>query len=206
MENTEALFGSYEELLSLPGIGPYTAGAIGSIAGLPVAAVDGNVLRVVARLTAYKGDISSSATKKRYGQILTETIPKCRPGDFNQALMELGALICIPGGVPKCAACPVSGLCQAHSLGIETVLPVKAQKKERRIEKRTILIFRNQERVLLHKRGEKGLLAGLWELPAFDGELASEEVRRILQNKGFVVKISKRFPRRNTSSAISNGI
>lgn len=186
---------SYEALLSLPGIGPYTAGAVGSIAfGLPVAAVDGNVLRVVSRLTADKEDIGSSGTKKRMEQLLMEIIPIDRPGDFNQALMELGALVCIRGGAPRCDTCSLSGLCQAYSLGIEAMLPVKVPKKARKIEKRTILILRNQEAVLLHKRDEKGLLAGLWELPGLDGELAYEQVMHILNQKGFVVKDIRALP------------
>ena len=187
--------GGYEELLSLPGIGPYTAGAIGSIAfGLPVAAVDGNVLRVVARLTADKDDISSTATKKKLEQLLLDVIPGGRPGDFNQALMELGALVCIPNGAPKCGQCPISDSCKAHTLEIETELPVKAPKKGRRIEEKTILLLRNKGRILLHKRDDKGLLAGLWELPGLVGEVGTDQVKQLLERKGFPVKDIKALP------------
>ena len=186
---------SYEELLALPGIGSYTAGAIGSIAfGLPVVAVDGNVLRVVARLTADKDDIGSPATKKKVEKLLGNIIPEERPGDFNQALMELGAMICIPNGGPKCDQCPLSDSCEAHSSGIEADLPVKAPKKARKVEKRTILILRNNDRILLHKREDKGLLAGLWELPGLDGEPGPEEIKSIIERKGLFVKDIQALP------------
>jgi A/G-specific adenine glycosylase len=110
--------GNFDALLALPGIGPYTAGAIGSIAfGLPVPAVDGNVLRVTARVLASYEDIAASSTKGKMEQMLKEVIPKDRPGDFNQAMMELGAVVCIPNGSPKCSICPVAAYCIAHSDG-----------------------------------------------------------------------------------------
>lgn len=185
----------YDALLSLPGIGPYTAGAIGSIAfGLPLPAVDGNVLRVAARLTAWEGAIGASDTRKRFEKILSAIIPKGRPGDFNQALMELGALVCIPNGAPKCGECPLSQLCKARALGKETVLPVKVAKKARRVEKRTILILRCEGRVLLQKRKEKGLLAGLWELPAIEGDLDLVQVESLLSERGFTILRAEPLP------------
>lgn len=167
---------TYEGLLSLPGIGPYTAGAVGSIAfGLPMPAVDGNVLRVLARLLASSDDIALPATKKRMEALLKETMPEERCGDFNQALMELGALICIPNGEPKCDLCPAWELCLAREQELIGKLPVKAGKKARRIEKRTVLLLQQNGRILLHRRKNEGLLAGLWELPNHQGSLTKKE-------------------------------
>lgn len=155
----------YEEIRALPGIGDYTAGAIASIAfGLPYPAVDGNVLRVMSRITGSEEDIAKERTKKRMKEDLTAVMPK-RSGDFNQALMELGATVCLPNGKPLCEQCPVMHLCRAFHTGRETELPVKSGKKERRIEKRQVLLVYCGDRVLLHRRQGKGLLAGLWEFP-----------------------------------------
>lgn len=176
--------GDYNDLLSLPGIGSYTAGAIGSIAfGLPVPAVDGNVLRVLARLRADKSDISSSSVKKAAETELRTLLEENAgteefyPGDFNQALMELGALVCIPNGAPKCGQCPAASFCRAYLQGLTGCIPVKAAKKERRIEKKTVFLIRTGSRFVLHKRDKKGLLAGLWELPNAEGHLSSTEAR-----------------------------
>lgn len=155
----------YEEIRALPGIGDYTAGAIASIAfGLPYPAVDGNVLRVMSRITGSEEDIAKERTKKRMKEDLTAVMPK-RSGDFNQALMELGATVCLPNGKPLCEQCPVMHLCRAFHTGRETELPVKSGKKERRIEKRQVLLVYCGDRVLLHRRPGRGLLAGLWEFP-----------------------------------------
>lgn len=157
--------GDYEKIRALPGIGDYTAGAISSIAfGLLYPAVDGNVLRVMSRITGDESDISKDTTKKYWREALTEVMPK-QSGEFNQALMELGATVCLPNGKPLCENCPVMHLCQAFQTGREMELPVKAAKKERRIEKRTVYVIFCGEETLLHKRAEKGLLAGLWEYP-----------------------------------------
>ena len=154
---------SYEELLSLPGIGEYTAGAIASISmQIPVPAVDGNVLRVFSRLYNDHTDITLPLTKKRITAQVCEELPADMPGNFNQALMELGALICVPGE-PKCSECPLSSLCAACHAGSAAALPAKAPKKPRRIEDVTVLLIRSDEGWLLSKREEKGLLAGLWQ-------------------------------------------
>ena len=157
---------TYEEILTLPGVGEYTAGAVASIAfGAPVPAVDGNVLRVCARLLSSGADVSLPATKKEFRARLLALMPLDRPGDYNQALMELGATVCLPNGAPQCGACPARDFCAAHRSGREADFPVKPPKKPRRIEERTVyLIFRNG-RVALRQRPEKGLLAGLWEYP-----------------------------------------
>lgn len=155
----------YGQIRELPGIGDYTAGAIASIAfGLPYPAVDGNVLRVMSRLTGDASDISKDTTKRFWREELLAIMPE-RPGDFNQSLMELGATVCIPNGKPLCEKCPVMHLCHAWKEGREQELPVKAGKKERRMEKRIVYIISCDKKQLLHKRPEKGLLSGLWEYP-----------------------------------------
>ena len=156
----------YEEIRSLTGVGEYTAGAIASIAfGVPVPAVDGNVLRVVARITGDGGDITRPETKKRMRQALLEVIPHSMPGDFNQALMELGATVCLPNGAPQCGRCPARGLCAACREGRTAQLPVKAAKKARKVEERTVFLIFREGKVALRRRGSKGLLAKLWEYP-----------------------------------------
>lgn len=163
---------SYEELLTLAGVGEYTAGAVASIAmGLPVPAVDGNVLRVVARITGDGGDIAKPDVKKRFTAALREIIPAALPGDFNQALMELGATVCLPNGAPRCEVCPAAHLCRAYLEGRTGELPVKAPKKARRAEERIVYLILRDGKVALRRRGER-LLGGLWEYP---NTLAGEE-------------------------------
>ena len=157
---------TYEGIRALPGVGDYTAGAVASIAfGLPTPAVDGNVLRVVSRICADEGDILAPATKKRYTAALADIIPLKAPGQFNQALMELGATVCLPNGAPLCDRCPARDFCRAHLEGKTDILPVKAPKKPRKVEERTVFLLFHEGRVALRRRGEKGLLAGLWEYP-----------------------------------------
>lgn len=159
----------YDALLSLPGIGPYTAGAIASIAyDIPVPAVDGNVMRVLARLTADDIDVLSVAGKKRFTDLAWDLIPEQGAGRFNQALMELGETVCIPNGQPYCHVCPLRGECAGHRRGCASQLPVRVKKTQRRIEKRQVALVCIEgcpTSVLLHKRADEGLLAGLWELP-----------------------------------------
>jgi len=172
---------TFEALLSLPGIGEYTAGAIGSIAfRLPVPCVDGNVLRVVTRLTAENSDISLSSVKKILAEWVHQIVPKERPGDFNQAMMELGATVCLPNGQPKCEVCPVSSLCEAFQQNRICEFPNKSGKQNRKSEKRTVILLINGEKAALRKRPDKGLLAGLWEFPNLSGHLNKEEVTEIL--------------------------
>ena len=177
--------GDYKALLGLKGIGSYTAGAIASIAfGIPVAAVDGNVLRVVSRLCASYDDIANTATKKKTEAMLTEMIPKDRPGDFNQAMMELGAVVCVPNGMPKCEECPLSEKCKAFQQNIISELPVKASKKARTIEERTVLVIQDGNCTAIGKRPSRGLLAGLYELPNYEGYLSREEVLEKVEQMG----------------------
>ncbi len=157
-----------EELLALPGIGPYTAGAVASIAGGQACpAVDGNVLRVLSRLFAREWDIRTQAVKRQAECELSAVIPADCPGDCNQALMELGAMVCLPNGAPLCDSCPVSGLCLAHEAGSEQRFPVRAPKKQRPVENRVVFLLWKDGRLALRKRPNSGLLAGLWEFPNF---------------------------------------
>lgn len=186
---------SFEEIRSLKGIGSYTAGAICSFAfGLPVPAVDGNVLRVITRLTADDSDIAKQSTKKRIEQELTKAIPKEAASDFNQGLIELGAMICVPNGQPKCDRCPLAALCEAKKLGQTEYFPVKTKAKARRIEKKTVLIFRDGERVAINKRKEKGLLAGLYELPNIEGHFDADEVVKYCKKIGLMPVRIKELP------------
>ena len=167
MEEHGGIFPSdYQSVRALKGVGDYTAGAICSIAfGLPVPAVDGNVLRVMARLTGDGGDITSPAVKRRVTGELAEVIPTAAPGAFNQAMMELGATVCLPNGAPLCDRCPVRDRCAALAQDRVDQLPVKAPKKARRVEERTVWLIFRRGRAALRRRPEKGLLAGLWEFP-----------------------------------------
>lgn len=179
-----ALPPSYEQLLDLSGFGEYTAGAVASIAfGIRVPAVDGNVLRVFSRLLAAEADVMSPAVRKGFRELLLETMPDFAPGDFNQAVMELGATLCAPYGTPRCEACPLNALCRAFRGGTPAAYPVKAPKKPRRIEERTVFVIVSPEGVLLHKRPE-GLLGGLWEFPSADGALSQKEQAAWLCRRG----------------------
>lgn len=179
-----AMPGDYEALLGLPGIGHYTAGAIASIAfGIPVPAVDGNVLRVLSRLTVCGDDILKQSVKNRWEEEVRNVIPKDRPGDFNQALMELGAVVCVPNGMPKCEQCPLRELCRAKRQGSVLDYPKKTQKKARKLEDRTVLVIREGQRTAIRRRPEKGLLAGMYELPNLEGHLSRTEVLTYLKEK-----------------------
>ena len=183
----------YEELLRLKGIGTYTAGAIASIAyGIPVPAVDGNVLRVTKRLAASYDDVSKVSVKKELETSLTQIMPKGHPGAFNQALMELGAIVCLPNGTPLCSKCPVQKYCQAYKKDIVMELPVKAKKKARIIEERTVFLIEYQNQYILHQRSRGGLLAGLWELPNIEGKYEEKQVWEFLRQLDLpVVKIQQ---------------
>lgn len=166
----------YQELLKLKGIGHYTAGAIASIAyKIPVPAVDGNVLRVIARVANDDSDIMKQSVRTKVEAALQKVMPKDAASDFNQALMELGAMICVPNGAPQCEKCPWQDFCEARRLDCWNCLPVKSKAKPRRIEEKTIFIIRDGEKIVLHKRPSKGLLAGLYEFPNAEGHLSEQE-------------------------------
>lgn len=166
---------THAELLSLPGIGDYTAGAIGSIAfGLPTPAVDGNVLRVCARLLNDATPIDLPETKKRVRDALAAVYPE-DAGTFTQALMELGATLCGPNRKPDCEHCPCQEICLGFQCGTAEALPVKSPKRSKRQEDRTVFVFSCGGRYALTKRPEQGLLAGLWEFPNVPGRLDTEQ-------------------------------
>ncbi|HEY4088492.1 MAG TPA: A/G-specific adenine glycosylase [Bryobacteraceae bacterium] len=180
----------YEDLRALAGIGPYTAAAIASIAfGQPHAAVDGNVMRVISRVTGDAGEISSPITKARFTEAAQLLLDPARPGDFNQAMMELGATVCIPRA-PRCGECPVARFCQARASGRETELPVKLKKNAARDVPLDLAIFRNGSELFLIQRaaGERRL-AGFWELPGknlfprWRGRLAAQFTHQIVNDR-----------------------
>ena len=192
-----------EEMEKLPGIGSYTAGAVASIAfGERVPAVDGNVLRVWARMTADDRNILLPSVKKEAERDiagLMQTLPAARTsgqdhpgafhenaaGDFNQALIELGALLCLPGEKPLCEACPVRPFCGAERRGLAGVLPIREKKTERRIERRTVLLVRSGELTAVRKRPDSGLLAGMYEFPNVRGELTAEQAVAYTSENGY---------------------
>jgi len=166
---------SYAEVLSLPGIGPYTAGAICSISfGMPTPAVDGNVLRVLTRLMALRTSVSKPETKTELERRLQKVYPADACGDFTQAIMELGATVCLPNGAPCCEECPLSAHCLSREGALWREIPVKDEKAARRKESKTVFILRCENRTAILKRGDTGLLAGLWELPNTDTALAPQ--------------------------------
>ncbi len=202
----------YEKLLKLKGIGHYTAGAIASIAyGIPVPAVDGNVLRVLTRVSADDTDIMKQSFRNQMETLLEKLMHGSSDrneknvfswmedaddlrmqvyhqnlaGAFNQALMELGATVCVPNGAPLCEECPWKDLCEAKKQGLIGQIPVKSKAKPRKIEEKTVLILRDDDKVAIRKRPQKGLLAGLYELPNVEGSMGQEEVVSLVKQMGY---------------------
>ena len=231
------------ELIRIPGIGPYTAAAIASIAfGECIPAIDGNLLRVFARLTRYEEDIKTEAAKKAAYEFYLAAMTKllqldeaaetakaaaakeaastwrpsekegksnddsgadtlCHeqkgrniPGDVNQALMDLGATVCLPNAKPLCSECPFAGCCEAHAAGRETEYPLRQEKKERKQEKLTVFLIHDAEKIALRKRPAKGLLAGLYEFPNTPGHLSEKEALQYVQKIGFPPLRIKKLP------------
>ncbi len=177
---------SYEEVLKLPGIGEYTAGAICSICyDSPCPAVDGNVLRVMTRLSGCFDNIDDQRTKHKVRDWLR---PVYEAGDcccLTQALMELGATVCLPNGVPQCMDCPLFKLCQANRDGTWDRLPVRRKKRDRRVEEKTVYILRNGDDYGIRKRNAEGLLANLWEFYHIEGTLSPQEAVHFIADQGF---------------------
>ncbi len=168
---------NFEGWRALPGIGDYTAGAICSIAlGLPTPAVDGNVLRVLSRVIGSYDDIAAPSVKRSFTEALREIYPKDRTSDFTQALMELGAIVCLPNGAPLCESCPLRTLCIAKSEGLTEEIPIKTAKRKRKVEQKTVLLLRHGDLIALHRRPEQGLLANLWEFPNLPNFLTDQEL------------------------------
>ena len=167
--------GEYAAIRALAGIGDYTAGAIASICfGKATPAVDGNVLRIMARLTDCHAEVDSPAVRRDFCARLQKVYPADAAGAFTQALMELGACLCVPR-VPRCLACPVREYCEGFALGTHAALPVRKAKRARRVETRTVFLLYTEEKLALQKRPQEGLLAGMWELPASLGALSAEQ-------------------------------
>ncbi len=178
--------GTYEELRRLPGIGEYTAGAIASFAYKePVPAVDGNVLRVISRYLALELPVDTPKAKERITEFVRSVLPEDLPDVFNQALIELGATLCGPDRAARCGGCPLLGHCQAFEKGMTELLPRRTPKKPKRVEERTLLLLVTEDgRMALCKRPEKGLLRGLWEIPALEGKATPEQVGEVLKDWG----------------------
>lgn len=180
---------TYDELIKLKGIGDYTAGAIASEAfHQKVAAVDGNVYRVMARLTGDSEDLREGSTQKRLKEKVVTILPDKEVGDFNQALIELGALICVPRGKPKCEKCPVSQYCKAKDHGKELLIPYKSKAKKRRIENRTVFLLHYEKEWAIVKREEGRFLEGLYEFPSMEGHVDESQVLKWLQERGMEVE------------------
>ncbi|HIU35861.1 MAG TPA: A/G-specific adenine glycosylase [Candidatus Fimenecus excrementigallinarum] len=174
----------YDSVRALPGVGDYTAGAICSICfESPAPAVDGNVLRIAARMCSDSAPIDLPATKKAVASALKEVYPKGRCGDFTQSLMELGACVCMPK-VTKCDICPVREICLSHAHGTQNTLPVKLPKREKRVEPRTVFLLECDGAYAIHRREGKGLLAGLWQFPNTEGQLSPSDALQAAESFG----------------------
>ena len=189
MEQHGGVFpGEYEEVLGLPGIGQYTAGAICSIAfNQKTPAVDGNVLRLYSRLLLDETPVDLPEMKKRVNGELAAVYPDCA-GDLTQALMELGATVCGPNRAPACESCPCKDFCLAHKENKTDLVPVRLPKKERRQEDKTVFILTCGDQLALHKRPDSGLLAGLWELPNVSGKLDPAAAVQAVTDMGLKVE------------------
>ena len=180
----------FDKIRALKGIGDYTAGAIASIAfDQQTPAVDGNVLRVMSRINADYSDIKAAATKKKVSAQLEELYPEKDCGDFTQGMIELGAMVCVPNGKPQCDICPVADWCAARGAGVQMELPVKAEKKARRIEERTVFFLtcgalEHGGRLAVRKRPAEGLLANLAELPNLLAELTPDQALKQAEDWG----------------------
>ncbi len=187
----------HKDVLALPGIGAYTAGAICSIAfNQPTPAVDGNVLRVISRLTADVTPIDLPTYKQQVQESLAAVYP-AQAGDFTQALMELGATVCGPNREPECESCPCKDFCLGFQRGTAKELPVKLPKKGRRTEEKTVFLFCAEGRYALLKRPEKGLLAGLWQFPEVSGLLALPQAMEAAANMHIKVRDVRRMAEKN---------
>ena len=175
----------FDVVVKLPGIGTYTAGAVCSIAFEKMtAAVDGNVLRVLTRLTMNPTDIMNNKFREEMKRNLEAVYPKGECGDFTQSLMELGATVCVPNGAPKCSECPLGTLCLAYRENRQSEFPVKKKKAERKIVKKTVFLLCCNEHIAIKRREEEGLLGGMWEFPNVDNTVSIGEIREWLSKRG----------------------
>ena len=179
-----------QEISKLKGVGPYTAGAVLSIAyGVPEHAVDGNVMRVLSRLLLIKEDIAKPKTKKIFEEAVMELIDEDNPSAFNQGLMELGAVVCTPTK-PKCLLCPIRDYCAAFYEGKQEELPIKTSNKKTKVHKvKALVIQRDDGKILLEKRPSKGLLANMWQFPMIELPTATHKVEDVIEHDyGIVIK------------------
>lgn len=198
---------TYDELILLSGIGEYTAGAIASIAfNQKVCAIDGNILRIYARLFLIDKNILQEKTKREIKTIMEQDLSDSM-GDMNQALMDIGATICLGNGKPKCAICPLQEQCKAYKENKTEELPIRIKNKTRKKLKYTVIIHQYKNEVLLHKRETKGLLAGLYEFETLEGHFTKHDYpiskslgkyhhifsHREWDMKGFLVPTNQRF-------------
>ncbi|MDR2931916.1 MAG: A/G-specific adenine glycosylase [Oscillospiraceae bacterium] len=175
----------YGDIIKLPGVGVYTAGAIASICfDQPTPAVDGNVLRVITRVEGLTDNIDSPLVKKGIHESLVRIYPPTGRGDFTQSLMELGATVCMPNGKPRCAICPVGALCKARADNSFDRIPIRNKKKEKTVQDITVLLLLCDGKIALRKRGNTGLLPGLWEFPNVEGVLDENEALKAAADLG----------------------
>ena len=178
------------ELASLPGIGDYTAAAIASINyAEPVAAVDGNLLRVTARLCGCYADVTDARVRRAFAARLNAVIDRERPGAYNQAMMDLGATVCLPNGAPLCETCPARRFCAAYRQGLTEILPVRGAKKARRAEERTVIVHKKGDTIAVRTRSDTGLLASLTEFPNVLGSLDEAGTVITLTQWGLTAKL-----------------
>lgn len=175
---------------NIKGVGDYTAGAIASITlGERVPAVDGNVLRVMARFLGYEGNVLEGEAKKVVTEALRPLLPLAEEmGDFTQALIELGAILCTPKGFIDCEHCPLGKACYAKTHHLQAMLPVRISKTKIQEVEKTVLMVMAGHKWAVEQRGEDGLLAGLWQFPLILGHREPEEAQAYLEDLGFVVE------------------
>ncbi len=184
--NENALPKTYQELIKLPGIGSYTAGAIASICyGEAVAAVDGNVLRVISRLIRNKKNVLDAKVKKGVEEMLTTVLMKSgvNSSSFNQGIMEIGEMICKPNKMPLCKECPLHSWCLAFQNQEQALIPLRIKNTKRVMEEKTVVIYQINDKILLEKRENSGLLAGMFQFPLYDGHLNETQVKEMVEEK-----------------------
>ncbi len=187
---------TYQEVLNLPGIGEYTAGAICSICyELPTPAVDGNVLRVMTRVTECERNIDDTKTKRQAKQELEALYQTGDCSDLTQALMELGAMVCVPNGAPKCETCPLASFCKAYKNQSYDHYPVRKEKRKRKIQEKTVFVLKDGDYYGIRKRPSTGLLANMWEFLNVDRFMDKQEALQYISQQGYEpLDIEKEIP------------
>lgn len=181
-----------KSLETLSGIGPYTSGAISSIAfGKKNAAVDGNVLRIFARLYEIHKSIKDLSVKKDIKEKVEKLLPSSRVGDFNQGLMEIGATVCLPNGKPKCVICPLKEICKAYMSDVTDKIPVRLKSKKVPVKKKTVLILRYNDLLAIEKRPDTGLLRSMYQFPMFEGHMKLDDIKKLHIDASIIKKLQK---------------